>query len=92
MVSFTGLSGQMEGSSECSGKGAWREEYATSSLLPNQLGAGGVALYAFKVLSTQTDPQQPRCRSQVRAVFLQGTVLWLSVGTGWGESHNKAGS
>lgn len=67
--------GWREGSSECGGKGVWREEYVTSLLLPNQLGAGGVALHASKALSTQTGPQQSRCRSQVHAVFLQGTVL-----------------
>lgn len=53
----------------CSGKaeGVRREGYVTSFLLPNQLRAGGVALYAFKVLSAQTDPQQSGCRSHVRA-------------------------
>lgn len=50
------ISGLMEGSSNCSSKGVWRKICVTF-LLPNQLGAG-VALYAFKVLSAQTDPQQ----------------------------------
>lgn len=58
----------------CHGKaeGVWREEYVTLFLLPKQLGAGGAALCVFKVLSTQTDPQQSRCRSQVCVVFLRG--------------------
>lgn len=54
--SFIGLSGLMEGLSKCSVKGVWRKVCMTF-LLPNQLGAG-VACYAFKVLSAQTDPQQ----------------------------------
>lgn len=54
--SSIGLSGLMEGLSKCSGKGVWRKVCVTSFLLPNQLGAG-VAFYAFKVLSAQTDPQ-----------------------------------
>lgn len=54
--SSIGISGLMEGSSNCSGKGVQRKICVTF-LLPNQLGAG-VAFYAFKVLSAQTDPQQ----------------------------------
>lgn len=45
----------------------------TLFLLPKQLRAGGAALYTFKVLPTQTGPQQSRCRSQVYVVFLQET-------------------
>lgn len=55
--SSLGLSGLMEGSSKCSGQGVWRKVCVTSFLLPNELGEG-VAFYAFKVLSAQTDPQQ----------------------------------
>lgn len=77
IVSFTALSGQTEALSECSGKGVWGEEYETSTsfLLPNQVGAGGVALCALEVLSAQTDAQQSRCRTWVHPVSLQGAVL-----------------
>lgn len=48
--------GLLEGLSKCSGKGVWRKVSVTF-LLPIQLGAG-IAFYAFKILSAQTDPQQ----------------------------------
>lgn len=82
------LSGHVERLSECA---RLREKsMGLFFLLPNQLQVG-LAFYVFKVLPPETDPEQSRCKSQVRAVCLQGAILYPSA-TLVKESLNEAGS